>query len=102
MSALTNVPHTEEKKQRGPYSKPNTPSWRDAFQEDLEKCGDIGVYLRGIRIRERLTQKQLAKKLGKGTTQHHISEMENGKRSISKDMAKRLGEVLHADYRMFL
>ncbi len=102
MSSLTKTPHTDNKHHRGPYSKSNSSSWREFFKEDLEKRGEVGVYLRGIRIREGLTQKELAKKLGQSTSQHHISEMEHGKRNISKEMAKRLGEILHTDYRMFL
>ena len=34
--------------------------------------------------------------------QRHISEMENGKRTIGKEMAKRLSKVLHTDYKVFL
>lgn len=103
MSAHMKMPHTDkDKKNKGPYTKSDSVPWREVFKEDLQKRGDTGVYLRGIRLREGLTQKQLAKKLGHGVSQHHISEMENGKRSISKEMAKRLGEILHADYRVFL
>jgi DNA-binding XRE family transcriptional regulator len=58
------------------------------------------VYLRGIRYREDLTQKQLADLAG--IPQRHISEMENGKRPIGKENAKKLAKVLNADYRMFL
>lgn len=102
MSALTKTHRT--KKRRGPYpkSKADSVPWREVFKEDLQKRGEAGVYLRGLRLREGLTQAQLARKLGSRISQHHISEMENGRRPISKDMAKRLGKVLHADYRMFL
>ncbi len=41
------------------------------------------VYLRGIRYREDLTQKQLADLTG--IPQRHISEMENGKRTFNAD-----------------
>ena len=37
-----------------------------------------------------------------GIPQRHISEMENGRRPIGKEIAKRLADVLHADYRMLL
>ena len=56
--------------------------------------------LKGFRYREGLTQKQLAEKLG--VRQHHLSEMENAKRPISKDMAKRLAEILKCDFRIFM
>lgn len=59
-----------------------------------------GVCLRGARGKEGLTQKQLADQVG--IAQHHISEMENGKRSIGKEVAKKLATVLNVDYRVFL
>lgn len=59
------------------------------------------VALRAYRTRENLTQKQLAALTG--ISQHHLSEMENGKRGIGKERARRLAEALHvADYRVFL
>ena len=58
------------------------------------------VALRAYRHREGLTQKQLAELTG--IPQHHISEMENGKRSIGKERAKKLAEALHCDYRQLL
>lgn len=58
------------------------------------------VALRAYRNREGLTQKQLAELTG--ISQHHISEMEHGKRSIGKERAKRLAEALHCDYRQLL
>jgi transcriptional regulator with XRE-family HTH domain len=58
--------------------------------------------LRGLRSREGLTQKQLAQKLGGGVSQHHISEMEHGKRGEHTQMARRLAKVLKTDYRMLL
>ena len=55
--------------------------------------------LRGSRNKANLTQKQLAGLLN--ISQHHISEMENGKRSIGKGMAKRLATIFKMDYRIF-
>lgn len=91
-----------KRQERGPYSRSDSIAWRRVFKEDLARRGAAGVYLRGVRLREGFTQKQLAKKLGRGVSQHHISEMENGKRTISIDMAKKLASALHANYRMFL
>ncbi|WP_305047307.1 helix-turn-helix transcriptional regulator [Geobacter sp. OR-1] len=34
--------------------------------------------------------------------QRHISEMENGKRPIGKETAKKLAKALNTDYRVFL
>ena len=59
-----------------------------------------GVCIRGGRGKEGLTQKQLAQLTG--IAQHHISEMENGKRPIGKETAKKLAAVLNIDYRVFL
>jgi len=33
---------------------------------------------------------------------HHVSEMENGKRPIGKEMAKRFAKALHTGYKVFL
>lgn len=59
-----------------------------------------GSAIKGLRYREKLTQIQLARKLG--VKRHHISEMENGKRTIGKEMAKRLADALNTDYKVFL
>jgi transcriptional regulator with XRE-family HTH domain len=37
-----------------------------------------------------------------GIPQRHISEMENGKRTIGKERAKVLASALKTDYRVFL
>lgn len=56
--------------------------------------------LRAYRHREGLTQKRLAEV--SGIPQHHISEMENGKRAVGKERAKRLAQALNCDYRQLL
>jgi DNA-binding XRE family transcriptional regulator len=66
-------------------------------------CGDLpewAVTLRGLRNREGLTQTALGNLLG--IAQTNISKMELGKRSIGKTIAKRLAELFHTDYRLFL
>ena len=65
-----------------------------------EYVGKEQVALRAYRNREGYTQKRLAESTG--IPQHHISEMENGKRSIGKERARKLAEVLHCDYRQLL
>jgi transcriptional regulator with XRE-family HTH domain len=37
-----------------------------------------------------------------GIARRHISEMENGKRSIGKEIARKLAKALNCDYRVFL
>lgn len=59
-----------------------------------------GRILRGLRVREGLTQAALAAKAG--LKPHHISEMENRKRPIGKDVARRLAAALGADFRILL
>jgi DNA-binding XRE family transcriptional regulator len=56
--------------------------------------------LRGLRGKMELTQAEFAKRLG--ISQHHISEMETGKRSITLEMAKRIGETFDVAYKIFL
>ncbi|WP_305042323.1 helix-turn-helix domain-containing protein [Geoalkalibacter sp.] len=58
------------------------------------------VHLKGLRYREDLTQAQLAARTG--IPQRHISEMENGKRGIGRNNARKLAAALNADYRLFL
>lgn len=59
-----------------------------------------GVYLKGLRYREELTQVQLSEITG--IPRRHISEMESGKRTIGKASAHKLADALKADYRLFL
>jgi len=73
--------------------------WREAFPE-LEKEPSYSVTLRGARNKESLSQAELAEKTG--IPQSHISQMANGKLEIDKERARRLGEVLNLDYRLFL
>lgn len=70
----------------------------EVFPDLVDKGKTIA--LRVYRTREDLTQRELAEKVG--VPQRHISEMENGKRPIGKEMAKRFGQVLGVDYRSLL
>ena len=53
----------------------------------------MGLTLRGARYREGLSQKELAKR--SGVSQENISRMENGKRPIGVNVAKKLAKVLN-------
>lgn len=66
----------------------------------LEDTEIPGVMVKGGRVKEGLTQAQLAALVG--IPQRHVSEMENGKRPIGKEMAKRLGKALNVSYKVFL
>ncbi|HBI15590.1 MAG TPA: XRE family transcriptional regulator [Desulfobulbaceae bacterium] len=75
-------------------------SWSlaEVFPEYIGKEQELA--LRAYRNREGLTQKQLAALTG--IPQRHISEMENGKRCIGKERAKKLAAALHCDYRRLI
>ncbi|MGA7877356.1 MAG: helix-turn-helix transcriptional regulator [Desulfoferrobacter sp.] len=73
--------------------------WRACFP-DLTDEQLPGILLKGARGKEGHTQKELSKITG--IPQRHISEMENDKRPIGKEIAKRLAEALNVDYRIFL
>ena len=70
----------------------------EVFPEYIGKEPQTAI--RAYRLRENITQRELSAMTG--IPQRHISEMENGKRVIGKEMAKRLGIALKADYKMFL
>ncbi len=74
--------------------KESTP-WEEVYPDFSPR-----VALRGARKREGVTQTELADRIG--VAQVHISQMENGKRTIGKVIAKRLAESLKVDYRVFL
>ena len=59
-----------------------------------------GSAIRGLRSREGLSQAKLAELIG--VKQHHISEMEHGKRPIGRETAKRLAKALRTGYKVFL
>lgn len=59
-----------------------------------------GLYLKGIRYRDDITQEELSRLTG--IPRRHLSDMENGKRPIGKESAKKLAAALHCDYRRFL
>ena len=99
--------HTRTRRTRLIKKKP-TPSskkeksipWREAAKGNIEKYTETGLAVRGARHKAGLTQAKLAEKLG--VLPHHISEMEYGKRPISKKMAHKLAEVLEVNYKVFL
>jgi len=85
--------------QRGNHNTSDSVPWRETYPEYSEEQ-IIGKALAGARYREGLTQLKLAEMIG--IPQQHISEMENGKRPIDNEMAKRLGRSLKISYKVFL
>ncbi len=76
----------------------DTIDYRDAFPEFAGKEPQIAI--KAYRTREGLTQDQLAQLAG--IPRRHISDMENGRRTVGKENARKLAKALNADYRMFL
>jgi DNA-binding XRE family transcriptional regulator len=72
--------------------------WREALNIRDEELPS--ACLRGGRVKEGLTQKQLSGMTG--IPRCHISAMENGKRPIGKKTARILAAALKLDARLFL
>lgn len=74
--------------------------WKDLAKERIARHTKAGIALRGARYRAGLSQKELA--LQCRISQDNLSRMENGKRAIGENVAKRLAKVLDVDYRLLL
>lgn len=61
------------------------------YWKEMQK-NSIGNLIAGARLKAGLTQHELAEKLG--IRQNMVSDYENGRRTYSDDMAKRLSRVL--------
>lgn len=72
----------------------------EAFKDLTDRYGKAGALLKGIRIREGLTQTEFAKLIH--TTQANLSSMENRTRPIGKNKAKIIAEKFGVDYQYFL
>ena len=72
----------------------------DVFANIEKNYTKAGVLLRGTRHRENLTQVEMAAKIK--VTQADLSKMENGKRPIGKEIAKRIEKIFGVNYRYFL
>ena len=59
-----------------------------------------GRVLRGFRVREEMSQAELAEKIG--TKQSHISAMERGKSPIGETVAKKLAEIFKTRPEVFI
>ena len=75
-------------------------SINDVFAELETESSRAGVLLKGLRLREGLTQKRMAEKLG--IEQSNLSKMENGKREIGKTLAKRIANAFNVNFHYFL
>lgn len=75
-------------------------SWREVAKKEIRRFSEAGLMLRGCRYKKTITQIELAKAVG--VSQHHISEIENGKRPVEKEIAQRLAKFFDTSYRIFL
>jgi DNA-binding XRE family transcriptional regulator len=72
----------------------------DLFSDLTQQSGEPGALLKGLRYREGLSQIEFAKKLN--ISQTNLSAMENGRRALGKEFAKRIADHFGVDYRIFL
>ncbi len=83
------------------YREPDDAISSEEFFADYEeKYTKPGMMLRGIRVREGLTQEAFAQLLD--ISQANLSKMELGKRPIGKAMAKRIAKAFDVNYRSLL
>lgn len=66
--------------------------WEELAEKRIKKYTKAGIVLRGARLREGISQKDLAKRCG--ISQENLSKMENGKRAIGKQTAKKIAKAL--------
>lgn len=74
--------------------------WREVARDRIDQFGEPALALRGARLKEELSQSELASRLK--IPQYNLSKMENGTRPIGKKMARKLSKILKIDYRIFL
>ncbi|MBF0507889.1 MAG: helix-turn-helix transcriptional regulator [Deltaproteobacteria bacterium] len=80
-------------------TEPDSIPWRECFPEITDQ-NLPGKVLAGMRYREELTQARLSSMTG--LSRRHISEMENGKRPIDKETARKLAKALRTSYKNFI
>lgn len=68
--------------------------------DKIKKIGKGAMALKGVRSRENITQKQLAKRLGLKPVV--IADIENGYQKISLNIAKQLDKLFNINYKVFL
>ncbi len=73
--------------------------WWEAFPELTDEQLP-GVSLKGARLKEGITQKQLAEMTG--IRQHHISKMENHRRAIGRKNAIKFAKALRTSHKIYL
>jgi len=75
--------------------------WRDIAAARIKSAGGESAHMvKTSREMAGLTQTDLAKRLG--MPQANVSQIETGRRSVGKALAKKLAKVFGVDYRVFL
>ena len=97
IEAMQNLGFREEQPIRTRHAEDSMP-WRESVY--FKNMPFPGSYLAGFRHREGMTQMELADR--SSVPRRHISEMENGKRTIGEANAKKLAEALNIDPRLLL
>jgi len=70
--------------------------WYKALEAEETPGGNLRFYRKLVKM----TQSELAEKLG--IVKQNVSNMENGKRTISKDMAKKLAKIFRTSPARFI
>ena len=74
--------------------------WRDTLKDELSPAPEGALALKGFRLREGFSQRELSEE--SGIKQSHISEMERGKRPIGKISAQKLAKALNTSFKNLL
>ncbi len=82
------------------YEIKEAKDWREVFESELIELSNSALALKGARLREEMTQQELAEILE--TSQSHMALLESGNRAITKKMAKRLADIFDVGYKVFL
>lgn len=81
-------------------NKEETVPWREGFTDLINKFGEQGAALKGLRLKEGFSQVALAAQLD--MDQGDISKMERGLLPIGKERAKRFAQLFKVKYQLFL
>ena len=66
------------------------------FSKEIDKIGEPALMLKGACVKEGITQKELADRLG--ISQVYISQLENGRKEINKSLIKELEKIFNINY----
>ena len=80
------------------YGETESTPWRELAKDRIAKYGKAGIVLRGARYRAGLSQKALAELTN--ISQNNISKIENGKRTVGEQVAKKLAKALKINFKL--